>query len=164
MWPHPQFLADLVTFTDEILHEKLHFEAVFILATHPVPMFLLMYLTTNLTDFNPLFHFYSPWKGPKNLWFSDVFRGYRNETLGLIGLIKKWKKNHITDTGQMFVIQKVLINNLMLNHFLKFNMWKNNKMVVIFPHIESIICLDHVFLKQYTLLQTKIMIKRFFLN
>ena len=25
MWPNPQFLAGLVTFTEEILNEKLHF-------------------------------------------------------------------------------------------------------------------------------------------
>ena len=25
MWPNPQFTADLVTFTDDILNEKLHF-------------------------------------------------------------------------------------------------------------------------------------------
>ena len=25
MWPNPQFPADLVTFTEEILNEKLHF-------------------------------------------------------------------------------------------------------------------------------------------
>ena len=25
MWPNPQFPTDLVTFTEEILHEKLHF-------------------------------------------------------------------------------------------------------------------------------------------
>ena len=25
MWPNPQFPADLVTFTDEILNEKFHF-------------------------------------------------------------------------------------------------------------------------------------------
>ena len=25
MWPNPQFLADLVTFTDDILHGKLYF-------------------------------------------------------------------------------------------------------------------------------------------
>ena len=29
MWPNPHFSADLVTFTEEILNEKLHFSAVF---------------------------------------------------------------------------------------------------------------------------------------
>ena len=30
MWPNPQFPVDLVTFTEEILHGKLHFCAVLI--------------------------------------------------------------------------------------------------------------------------------------
>ena len=33
-------------------------------------------LNEGLTRFSPLFYFYTP-------WFSDIFRGYRNETLGL---------------------------------------------------------------------------------
>ena len=34
-----------------------------------------------LTHFSPVSHFYTPWKRQKNLWFSDVFRGYRNVAL-----------------------------------------------------------------------------------
>ena len=30
MWPNPQFPADLITFTDEILNGKLHFYAVLV--------------------------------------------------------------------------------------------------------------------------------------
>ena len=35
----------------------------------------------SLTLFAPIFHFYTPLKTSENLRFSDVFRGYRNETL-----------------------------------------------------------------------------------
>ena len=35
----------------------------------------------------PMSHFYTPLNSSENLWFSDVFRGYRNETLTWKGLI-----------------------------------------------------------------------------
>ena len=35
-----------------------------------------------LPHFSPVFHFYAPWKQQKTFWFSDVFRGYKNRTLG----------------------------------------------------------------------------------
>ena len=35
----------------------------------------------NLIHFNPVSHFYTPWKRQKTKDFSDVFRGYRNVTL-----------------------------------------------------------------------------------
>ena len=34
-----------------------------------------------LTHFSPVSHFYTPLKMSENLWFSDVFRWYRNVTL-----------------------------------------------------------------------------------
>ena len=40
-----------------------------------------------LTHFQPVFHFYTPWKHQKTGGFSDVFRGYRNRTLLENGLI-----------------------------------------------------------------------------
>ena len=38
--------------------------------------------------------FYTPPKILENLWFPDVFRGYRNGTLGYNGLIRRSKKMH----------------------------------------------------------------------
>ena len=40
-----------------------------------------------LTYFKPMFHFYTPLKISENLWFADVFRGYRNGTMVCNGLI-----------------------------------------------------------------------------
>ena len=40
-----------------------------------------------LTHFQPVFHFYTPWKHQKTGGFSDVFRGYRNRTFLENGLI-----------------------------------------------------------------------------
>ena len=42
-----------------------------------------------LTRLRPMFHCYTPWKHPKNLGFSAVFRGYRNGTLTWKGLVNK---------------------------------------------------------------------------
>ena len=36
--------------------------------------------------FQPNVPFLNPLKTSENLWFSDIFRGYRNETLGENGL------------------------------------------------------------------------------
>ena len=38
-----------------------------------------------------MYPFYTPWKHRKTLWFSDVFRGYRNGALGINELIIFWK-------------------------------------------------------------------------
>ena len=35
-----------------------------------------------LTHFSPMLHFYTPWKHKKTWRFSNIFRGYRNVTLG----------------------------------------------------------------------------------
>ena len=35
-----------------------------------------------LINFSPASHFYNPWNRQESLWFSDVFRGCRNVTLG----------------------------------------------------------------------------------
>ena len=42
-----------------------------------------------LTDFWPMFPFYTPLKTPENLWFSGVFRWYKMGTLARNGLISK---------------------------------------------------------------------------
>ena len=44
-------------------------------------------LNTNLTHFQPMFHFYTPWKHHKTFRFPDVFRGYRIGTLVKNGLM-----------------------------------------------------------------------------
>ena len=58
--------------------------------SHPLKMFShteLMAKTT-LTLFTLMTHLYTSWNlGFGNLWFSDIFRGYRNETLARKGLI-----------------------------------------------------------------------------
>ena len=41
---------------------------------------------TWLTLFTSVSYFYTPW----NLWFPDVFRGYRNRTLAWKGLMQFW--------------------------------------------------------------------------
>ena len=38
--------------------------------------------TTTLIHFGSMFHFYNPLKTSEINWFSDVFWGYRNRTLG----------------------------------------------------------------------------------
>ena len=43
----------------------------------------------HLTHFQPMLHFYSPWKHQKNSGFSDVFKGYRGVTLVENGLNTK---------------------------------------------------------------------------
>ena len=51
-----------------------------------------------LTHFQPMFHFYNPWKH-QNLRFSDVFRGYRSETMIEDGL-KSYYGTTIHTSGQ----------------------------------------------------------------
>ena len=55
-----------------------------------------------VNHFKPFFYFYTPWKRQKSLWFSDVFRGYRNilehkfemvYPRCFFGLLKLWKKS-----------------------------------------------------------------------
>ena len=41
----------------------------------------------NLTQFWRMFPFFTPWKHQKNFWFSGVFRGYKNGSIG-----QKWVK------------------------------------------------------------------------
>ena len=40
-----------------------------------------------LSQFQPMFHFYTPWKHQKTSGFTDVFRGYRSGTLIENGLM-----------------------------------------------------------------------------
>ena len=108
MWPNPQFPADLVTFTVEILNWNLHFlysescrlsrfsvpkcimrkgdqteifTADLVTFTWEILERTLLFLYSGLTHFSPMFPFYIPLKTPENLWFSSVFRGYKMETL-----------------------------------------------------------------------------------
>ena len=42
----------------------------------------LTHLSSLFHFYSLLFHFYTPVKTSQNLWFSIIFRGYRNRTLG----------------------------------------------------------------------------------
>ena len=55
MWPDPQFPADLVTFTEEILNGKLYFFAVFLsLISYLWNIFLKKYLQGNYSEWHYL--------------------------------------------------------------------------------------------------------------
>ena len=47
-----------------------------------------------INPFQPMFHFYTPWKHQKNLRFSAVFWGYRSGTLVEHGLLSKFNQNN----------------------------------------------------------------------
>ena len=49
--------------------------------------YVLLSFCVALTDFRPMLPFYNPLKISENLCFSDIFRGYRMETLAGNGLI-----------------------------------------------------------------------------
>ena len=83
-------LKAFFTFTEEILDEKFHF-----LCQKIVSMRNILLSTLNFRQYtfiNP-FHatglFWYPLKTSENLWFSDVFRGYRKRPVARNGL-KTW--------------------------------------------------------------------------
>ena len=60
----------------------------------------------NLTHFQPMFHFYNPWK-QKTAGFFYVFRGYRSGTLVENGLILRQKmKELISLSGRIVLIER----------------------------------------------------------
>ena len=59
-----------------------------------------------------MFYFYAPWK--RNLWFSDIFRGYRNGTLA------KWIHQHeteITEKNSFVFCGTFQLNKFFLSSF-----------------------------------------------
>ena len=62
-----------------------------------------------LTDFQPMFHFYTPLKTSENLGFSDVFRGYKSQTLVENGLILNSYQVSITLNWNQSIEKKVFL-------------------------------------------------------
>ena len=56
MWPDPQFPADLVTFTEEILNGKLHFLSSEIPAVRPLLIFIVIMIGILAKRFGRTFH------------------------------------------------------------------------------------------------------------
>ena len=82
MWPNPKFPADLVTFTEEIVNEKLHF-----LCSGICSFFILLFFPTKQKLLNifrlarfPLFFFF--------LGDSPVFYGYEDHKKSLVRFFK----------------------------------------------------------------------------
>ena len=75
LW-HTCFSVNFVKFLRTPFTEHLRW----LLFTHTLHTVQLQFVKNHLTHFSPVSHFYIPWKLRKNLWFSDLFRGYRNVT------------------------------------------------------------------------------------
>ena len=106
MLPNPQFPADLVTFTEEILNGKLHFlcsemkrckkwhcfwweftSSRLYQSWHYFFIFFISRPKTKIIDpFKPNVPFLHPQKMSENQRFSDILRRYRDRTLGQNGL------------------------------------------------------------------------------
>ena len=71
-----------------------------------------------LTHFSPMFHFYTPLKTSENLWFSDVFRGYKNAAVGWNGL-KNCKMQWTWLLGNVDIQSSVKSWELGVNHLVQ---------------------------------------------
>ena len=91
MWPNPYFPTDLVTFTGEVLSEKLHFlcSGNSCRGKH---MELYHFNIFTLINFMLLVS-YRPLKTSENQRFFDVFSGYRTRPVAWNGL-NCWKREY----------------------------------------------------------------------
>ena len=69
--PSDLFYKKLFLKISQNSQENICDRASFLIKFQPAPL---------LTHFSPMSHFYTP-ENVRKLWFSDVFRGYRNVTL-----------------------------------------------------------------------------------
>ena len=63
-------------------------------------MALFAKIVNGFNPYSPSVTFLYPLKTPENLRFSDVFRGYRNVTLGENEFIEKFNLTEIENNGQ----------------------------------------------------------------
>ena len=92
-----------------------------------------------LTHFSPMFHFYTSLKTSENLWFSDVFRGYKNAAVGWNGL-KNCKMQWTWLLGNVDIQSSVKSWELGVNHLVQ--MQKFSKKHILLPDMHTHLCLS----------------------
>ena len=87
--------------------------------------------------FFTMFQFYTPWNYPSNLWFSDVFREYKRETLG------RNRSSFLTHFSPVFLFcipckrQKTLVLLLFPGGIKSEHWWNHKLFILIFTQFKN---------------------------